>query len=1547
MLTACRKEAIFRLSATNVNVKNRGRKAWHCLFQGVAILLFSLTSLAVHGQALVEYDIRNLTWNGSPLAATTVDANVEAGDITVTGPAAFDNDFWAGSSQNMFLTGWAGSQNMSQDYYEFTVSAASGYELNLDNVAVGVANENDITDSVNEFRGPITFRLYASVNGFGINDYIAEVAIPHESGGVIRQRILSAALGAAFKGITSATFRVYAFGDVGASGAGGIANFSGDFTHSSTEFSPVIASETSNVIISGTSTTVPDAPTNVQATAGDAQASVAFDAPASNGGAAITSYTVTSSPGGLTQSGGSSPIVVTGLTNGDAYTFSVTATNPTGTGAASTASSAVTPMGAQTITFANPGAQDFATSPTLTATASSGLTVSFSSTTAGVCTITAGGALTLVAPGTCTINANQAGNPEFNPAPQVAQTFQVNAVLPGAPEIGTATLSSAEATVTFTPPAFTGGAAITGYTVTSSPGNITASGTGSPITVTGLGNGTSYTFTVTATNSAGTGPASAASNSVTPTVTQTITFADPGNQDFGTSPQLAASVNSPLDVEYSTDTPAVCTVTTGGVLTFVATGNCTIHADQPGASGYEPAPRVTQTFAVNAVVPGAPTAVTAVAGDQQATVSFSPPAFDGGASITGYTVTSNPGGFTGTGAASPITVSGLSNGTSYTFSVTATNAAGSSAASAASTSVVPRSAQTITFAQPADQDFGTTPQLGATASSGLTVVFSSTTPAVCTVTTAGLLGFVSAGSCEIDADQSGDAAWLAATTVTRSFEVLAVAPGAPTIGSATAGDAEATVTFTAPGFEGGSAITQYTVTASPGGLTGTGVASPITVGGLTNGTSYTFAVTAANGIGSGAASAASNAVVPKADQVITFGNPGVQNYHETPTLSATSDSGLAVVFTADAGSSAVCDITTGGTLNFLDVGNCTIHANQPGSSAFNAATQVSRTFTVEQVNRAPELTVVATVTYVQGAAPQKLDASAAVADPDLDALNAGDGNYTGASLVIARDGGANADDLFSLVGVGSLTVAGGPDGGGSVSVGGDIIAVIADTGEGQLQLSFQNNGTIATRALVNETLRAVHYAKVNSSPTGSFVMVWTFNDGNSVADEQGTGGARDDAASQTVNVQLPQPADQGNVVSTQTSVNHTSGTLTITAGGVVTGGTLGGTVVNNGTIGGNITLLANVTVSGGTISGRLTGDPEQPALINGGNITAGAELSNVVIGADTVLEPGVELGPNVKFESEASIPPSMDLTRALKSVPWGTGDEFQLVDMSDDVLAGSENQPPVPLINFVQLMQGLAQSDVDVTQNGEIEVITDDFRSLVLPVSVSQADPDTPEGVYFNDDGDIVLITESRRVVVAYPALINESAFLAALNAQGLQLQYDTRANLVVGAGNDQQSLMDGGPNILSLASNQYYSGRPEVMAVPAHRGTVPGLVDYPIAGLGNVGGISLIFENGEGDLMEQDIVPVPLDSKALREAIANIDGVTSVRIGTDGVIVASVDGVAIRGRVDYVVYRAAGSQRDELGLRLVGDISGNGLSDYEITYTNGDQQILFIYPVE
>jgi uncharacterized repeat protein (TIGR01451 family) len=132
------------------------------------------------------------------------------------------------------------------------------------------------------------------------------------------------------------------------------------------------------------------------------------------------------------------------------------------------------------------------------------------------------------------------------PANNVSTLSLPTATTPGAPTIGTATAGNAQASVTFTAPVSNGGSAITGYTVTSSPGGLTATGTASPITVSGLTNGTAYTFTVRATNSVGTGPTSAASNSVTPVA---ATLTTPPKVEASFMPMLPTS--EPLQI-YTT-----------------------------------------------------------------------------------------------------------------------------------------------------------------------------------------------------------------------------------------------------------------------------------------------------------------------------------------------------------------------------------------------------------------------------------------------------------------------------------------------------------------------------------------------------------------------------------------------------------------------------------------------------------------------------------------------------------------------------------------------------------------------------------------------------------------------------------------------------------------------------------------------------------------------------------------------------------------------------------------------------------------------------------
>ncbi len=389
--------------------------------------------------------------------------------------------------------------------------------------------------------------------------------------------------------------------------------------------------------------TVPGAPTIGTATAGNAQATVPFTAPASDGGSAITSYTATSTPGSITGNCAApcTSINVTGLSNGTAYTFKVKATNGVGTGAESAASNSVTPAtvpGAPTIGTATAG-NGQATVP-FTAPASNGgsaITSYTATSTPGNVTGNCAAPCTSInvtglSNGTAYTFKVKATNGVGTGAESAASNSVTPATVPGAPTIGTATAGDAQATVPFTAPASNGGSAITSYTATSTPGGITGNCTApcTSINVTGLSNGTAYTFKVKATNGVGTGAESAASNSVTPSTAPTV----PGAPTIGTATAGNAQATVPFTAPASDGGSAITSYTATSTPGNI-TGNCAAPCTSINVTGLSNGTAYTfkvkatngvgtgaESAASNSVtpatVPGAPTIGTATAGNAQA-----------------------------------------------------------------------------------------------------------------------------------------------------------------------------------------------------------------------------------------------------------------------------------------------------------------------------------------------------------------------------------------------------------------------------------------------------------------------------------------------------------------------------------------------------------------------------------------------------------------------------------------------------------------------------------------------------------------------------------------------------------------------------------------------------------------------------------------------------------------------------------------------------------------------------------------------------------------
>ena len=683
--------------------------------------------------------------------------------------------------------------------------------------------------------------------------------------------------GAATKSTTTDSNGNYSFS--------GLSNGSYTITPSKSEYT--FTPTNRSVTISGgnasgqnfTASTKPGAPTGVSATAGIGEATVAFAPPISNGGSAITSYTVTSNPGNIPATGSTSPITVTGLTNGTTYTFKVRATNAAGTGPESSSSNPVTPLASGytisgTVTCAGTGVSGVAVNLTGAATKStttdSSGNYSFSGLGNGSYTVTPSKTDYTFTPvnHSVTVTGGNVSGKNFK-----AKTK------PGAPTGVTAKAGNASATVKFTAPVSNGGSAITSYSVTSSPGGIKKTGTASPIKVTGLTNGSSYAFTVTATNKIGTGPESAASNNVTPAAkpgaprevtafagkaSATVSFAPPAS-DGGSAITQYTVTSYPGG---SQQTGSASPITVSG-LTNGKNYRFTVKATNTMGIGPESDKSNPVTPSEDGTVPGSPTSVSAKAGDASATVTFTPPASNGGSAISSYTVTSTPGGIIVKSTKSPITVTKLTNGTTYTFTVAATNKTGTGAPSVPSNPVTPgkkpgkptgvaatagNGEVTVSFTAPASDGGSPITSYKVISSPGNRTATGSSSP----ITVPNLTN----GTTYTFTVRAINAIGTGPESAKSNPVTPAAVPGQPTGVKATAGNAQAKVSFTAPASNGGSAITSYTVTASPENITKDGKASPITITGLTNGTAYTFTVTATNKIGTGLPSDPSAPVKP-------------------------------------------------------------------------------------------------------------------------------------------------------------------------------------------------------------------------------------------------------------------------------------------------------------------------------------------------------------------------------------------------------------------------------------------------------------------------------------------------------------------------------------------------------------------------------------------------------------------------------------------------------------------------------------------------------------
>lgn len=412
-----------------------------------------------------------------------------------------------------------------------------------------------------------------------------------------------------------------------------------------------ISPATPTTLVSGSASgrpgTTPGAPTAVTGTSRNGYAAITWAAPSGDGGSPLVGYLVEESLTGtgawlpaagtcapsLTSSTTSRNCNATGLTNGTAYYFRVTAVNSFGAGSASSASSAVTPAGPPDTPAAPTGEGSTGGDINLswTAPATNGTAVTGYEIRRG---LNSWGPFYQIGSGLC----SRLGT-EFNTASTCTDT-----VSDQGPYYYTVTaLSSAGASQT-----------------SPSSGGISPLPNASAPDITGItaGNGSlsvAFTYSGSASN---------------------LQYSTNGGSSWTTrSPSSTSSPLSITGLTNGTTYPIALRMVT-------STGFSDVSDIAPGT------PRTT---------PSAPAAPTGAPGNSSVSLSWSAPTDDGGAQITGYTVQRSTDGVTYTDQAGctslgvdfTCTATGLTSGTAYTFKVAAINAAGTGAYSTASASITP------------------------------------------------------------------------------------------------------------------------------------------------------------------------------------------------------------------------------------------------------------------------------------------------------------------------------------------------------------------------------------------------------------------------------------------------------------------------------------------------------------------------------------------------------------------------------------------------------------------------------------------------------------------------------------------------------------------------------------------------------------------------------------------------------------------------------------------------------------------------------------------
>ena len=369
----------------------------------------------------------------------------------------------------------------------------------------------------------------------------------------------------------------------------------------------------------------------------------------------------------------------------------------------------------------------------------------------------------------------------------------------------------------------------------------------------------------------------------------------------------------------------------------------------------------------------------------------------------------------------------------------------------------------------------------------------------------------------------------------------------------------------------------------------------------------------------------------------------------------------------------------------------------------------------------------------------------------------------------------------------------------------------------------------------------------------------------------------------------------------------------------VSGGKLSKTIINEGMIE-NVQLLSDTIINGGTVRGKIKGFPTAPATLNT-KIAAGTQLSYVIIGQNSQVSPTTVLGKGVSFIANSTIPEGLNLTSTFSTLTGPIAGSLAL-DLSHTVLMVGMTQ--LEAINAIPALKSNDLVFSQTTDSGLLVLPIGDEQMVLHPITVEQTSPASIPKMEVHPSGNVSFITETGRKIEAQPTVQDQKALQITLSEVGVaQIEFLDNGHL---------SIKSSG-NTIIVRPDLYTYSTDSTLAL-----------DFPpspiVTGLGE---LTFRFKDTEGVQREQKLYSVSAHQAELHSMLEGYPGASAVTFFNNGKVSVKIGARTYSGVFDYFI--SAGTVKTVTQLLFVPDINGDKSEEVRISYTNGDEQILYVMP--